>query len=377
MGLNSNKESSECVLFIQEEASMGPRAGAMFVLLVILSFTLPSIGLAQDGGKTTMSGFVDTYYCFSLQDHPLRARSFTTQPLRHDEFNLNLGFLALTHQSDDIRGRFALQTGTYVESNLAAEPALLKHVLEASIGSRVGRHVWVDIGIFPSHIGLEGIVSKENWTYTRSILADYSPYYEAGISITAILSDQVTVRGLIINGWQNIAETNNGKAIGSQIQFRPSNQVLLNWSSFVGNEEPDSLPSRLRVFNDLYGLLTLSEHWCAAVILDIGAERNSSGTSYDVWYAGSFMGRVAFNDHWALAARLEYYADGKGVIIPTGTPNNFQTIGASVNVDYAPASNLLWRVEVRQFSSKDPVYPTLAGLQHTDGFIVLSAAISL
>ena len=121
---------------------------------------------------------------------PLRTRAYTTQPLRNNEFNLNLGFVEVKHQADNVRGRFALQTGTYVESNYALEAELLKHVLEASVGTRIGKNVWVDFGIFPSHIGFEGIVSKDNWTYSRSILADYSPYYEAGVSVSAALSER-------------------------------------------------------------------------------------------------------------------------------------------------------------------------------------------
>jgi hypothetical protein len=297
--------------------------------------------------------------------------------LRHNEFALNLGFIEVKHQAETVRGRLALQTGTYVESKLAAEPDPLKLVLEASIGTRFGQNVWVDIGIFPSHIGFEGIASKDNWTYSRSLLADYSPYYEAGVSVTVALSERVSLRGLILNGWQNIAETSNDKAFGTQLQYRPSDQVLLNWSTFVGNEMPDTLMSRLRIFNDLYGVFTLSERLSAAVVFDVGAQKQAAGTGFDLWHAGSLMLRRMFDESWAIAARIEYFSDGNGVIIPTGTPNNFITVGGSVNLDYAPVPPVVWRLELRTLHSRDAVYPTLAGYQNTDGFIVLSAALSL
>ncbi len=346
-------------------------------IVMLVGVIICSQSRAQDQGKTTFGGFVDVYYAYSLQDQPLRTRSFTTQPLRVNEFNLNLGFVEVKHQSDNIRGRFALQTGTYVESNTAAEPELLKHVLEASVGTRFGSNIWVDFGIFPSHIGFEGIVSKDNWTYSRSLLSDYSPFYESGVSVTATVSEKVTLRGLILNGWQNIEETNNDKAVGTQVQYKPSDDLLLNWSSFVGNEQPDSVAARMRIFNDLYAVLTLSSHWNIAIVFDLGFQKQASGSSSDAWHALSIMAKHTVNDRWAIAARAEYFSDPKGVLIPTGTPNNFQTISSSINVDYSPATNLVWRIEGRLFNAKDPIYPSETGLAKTDGFVVLSAAISV
>lgn len=349
----------------------------IFAIVLILATQLC---LAQDSVKTTttVNGFVDAYYSYAFSRPPTRERSYTTQPLRHNEFNLNLAMIDVKHQGETFRGRFAFQTGTYVQSNYAVEPTLLKNVLEASVGTRLGENVWIDIGIFPSHIGLEGIVSKDNWTYSRSMLADFSPYFETGISVTAAVSERVSLRGLVLNGWQNIQETNNDKAVGTQLQYKPAGSVLLNWSTFIGNEQPDSAASRLRFFNDLYAVLTLSEQWSLDVAFDIGFQKQTAGnSSYDSWNAASLMVRHTINKQWAITGRVEYFFDGKGVLIPTGTPDNFQTVGGSLNVDYSPVALLLWRVEARLLDSKSPIYPTRTGFTQRDGFVTLSAAISL
>lgn len=349
---------------------------SIFVIVLVLA---TQICFAQDTVKTTttVNGFVDVYYAYAFNRPLTHERSYTTQPLRHNEFNLNLGMIDVKHQGETFRGRFALQTGTYVQSNYAIEPTLLKHVLEASVGTRFGENIWLDLGIFPSHIGLEAIVSKDNWTYSRSLLADYSPYYESGLSVTATVSEKLTLRGLILNGWQNIAETNNDKAVATQLQYKPSDAVLLNWSSFIGNEQPDSLASRLRIFNDLYTVLTLSPSWSLAIVFDFGFQKQAVGSSYDSWHAASVMARHTINDKWSIAGRAEYFTDKKGVIISTGTTNNFQTVAGSVNVDFAPTPNLLWRLEARVFNSKDAVYPTRDGVEKVDGFVVLSASVLL
>jgi hypothetical protein len=348
---------------------------ATFCLLVIIALPVRMFG--QEEAKTTVSGFLDVYYLYSLMEHPLRDRSFTTQPLRHNEFNLNLGMIDVKYQANSIRGRLALQTGTYVQSNLAAEAPLMKHVLEASAGTRIADGVWIDLGIYPSHIGFEGIVSKDNWTYSRSLLSDYSPFYESGLKLSAVLSDQLTLCAHVLNGWQNIAETNDDKAVGTQLTYKPTENVLFNWSTFAGNEQPDSVAARLRAFNDLYVVFSLSSRVSIAVVFDIGAQKRSDSDIYDTWHTAALMARYAFSDQWALAARAEYFHDRTGILIPTGTPNNFQTASASVNIDYSPTPILSWRLEARLFNSKDPVYPTQNGTVHDDGFLVLSTAISM
>lgn len=45
---------------------------------------------------------------------------------------------------------------------------------------------WLDAGIYPSHIGLESAVGKDNRTLTRSLAAENSPYYESGARITYV-----------------------------------------------------------------------------------------------------------------------------------------------------------------------------------------------
>jgi hypothetical protein len=89
------------------------------------------------------------------------------------------------------------------------------------------------------------------------------------------------------------------------------------------------------------------------------------------------MARHTPDSRWSAAARLEYYDDRNGVVVSTGTENNFRIFAGSVNVDFAPSPALLWRMEIRQFLSKDPIYPGASGLQKTETCFVISAAATL
>ncbi len=162
---------------------------------------------------------------------------------------------------------------------------------------------------------------------------------------------------------------------GTQIQFKPSDKVLLNYSSFIGTDKPDSA-RLLRLFHNLYGIITLNNKISLTLGFDIGTEEKSTGNGVNTWYSPVGILKYTFNHKWALATRAEYYRDINGVIIVKETPNGFQTTGYSLNIDYAPAKNALIRLEVRNLSSKDKIFVKENGMTRNNTFITTSIAIS-
>ena len=80
----------------------------------------------------------------------------------------------------------------------------------------------------PSHIGWEGAVSKDDWTLTRSVAADNSPYFESGVKIGyTSKNEQWYLSALILNGWQRIhrVDGNSTPAFGTQITYKPSSKI--------------------------------------------------------------------------------------------------------------------------------------------------------
>ena len=86
--------------------------------------------------------------------------------------------------------------------------------------------------------------------------------------------------------------------------------------------------------------------------------------------------KYSINDNWAIAARGEYYCDENGILISTGTPNGFKTTSVSLNVDYALASNLSFRIEGRTLNSKDKVFMKGNTLKKNDTFLTTSVTTS-
>ncbi len=155
-------------------------------LLIAAGSILCMHAMAQDQPektepKLTFSGYAEAYYSFDFNEPENHTKpGFLYNHNRHNELNLNLAFLKANYSSDRVRANVALMAGTYGQYNMAAEQELLKYVYEANVGVRVGKNVWVDAGIMPSHIGFESAVSKDCYTLTRSIMAENTPYYEAG-----------------------------------------------------------------------------------------------------------------------------------------------------------------------------------------------------
>lgn len=317
---------------------------------------------AQDStqtGKVTISGYAEAYYSYDFNNPANHLKpGFMYSHNRHNELNLNLGFVKANYTSDRVRGNIAIMAGTYAEYNLAAEPELLQHVYEANVGVRIGKDLWVDAGIMPSHIGFESAIGKDCYTLTRSILADNSPYYEAGAKITWNPNEKWTLSAMYLNGWQRIrrVDGNQTPAFGTQVSFKPSDKVTLNYSTFIGNDKPDSV-RQMRYFNNLYGIFTITDKFSLIAGFDYGLEQKEKGSSdMNQWYSPVVIARYAFTNKLALAGRVEYYSDEHGVIISTGTPNGFKTTGYSMNMDVTPVPNVMFRLEGRLLNSKDEIF---------------------
>jgi len=163
---------------------------------------------------------------------------------------------------------------------------------------------------------------------------------------------------MYLNGWQRIrrVDGNQTPAFGTQVTFKPSDKVTLNYSTFIGNDKPDSV-RQMRYFNNLYGIFTITDKFSLIAGLDYGFEQKEKGSSdMNQWYSPIAIARYAFTDKLALAGRIEYYSDEHGVIISTGTPNGFKTAGYSLNLDVMPVSNVMFRLEGRLLDSKDEVF---------------------
>lgn len=336
---------------------------------------------AQDslakGSHFTWNGFVDAYYSYDIARPDNHEKPpFLYNHNRHNEVTINLVLAGLSYNDSTKRASLGLMAGTYAQYNLAPEPELFRHLFEASVGVRLmkSREIWIDAGILPSHIGFESAVSKDCWTLTRSILAENSPYYEAGVRASYKSSNQQWyIAGLLLNGWQRIkrSDGNNTPSFGTQLTYTPTKKFAINSSTFVGNDKPDSA-RKLRYFHNLYSTWELSSYWAVTLGFDIGFEQAQKNSArLHRWFAPIFILRYQF-DNWALAVRAEYYDDKKGVIVPLVNQNPFRMQGYSLNIDRAIFKKVLWRAEGRFMENSTKYFTNRSSLSKRNFFLTSS-----
>lgn len=319
----------------------------------------------------------DIFYAYDFNTPATGFRQpFLFNHNRHNEFNLNLGLLRASVTHDKYRAAVGLQAGTYAQDNYADEQELLQHVFEAYAGISLNRqnNLWLDAGIFGSHIGFENAISSENWTPTRSLLAENSPYFLTGAKLSYSPSDEWLFTALLANGWQRIQRVPGSSlpAIGTQIQYTKNELFTLNWSTFIGSDDPDS-SRRMRYFNNVYGQFQLTNRLGLIAGFDIGLQQSSpESQDYARWLSPVIIARYMLTEQWATAVRAELYSDPDGVIIPAINANSFSTTGFSANLDYQPAEAVMWRLEGRWFNSPDSIFQTESSSFSRNNFFITS-----
>lgn len=353
--------------------------------LTLLLLIINQVAFAQTDsskGSVTFSGYAEAYYAYDFNNPDNHELPFFLYNFkRHNEVNLNLGLVNINYSSSRVRANLGIMAGTYVQYNLAAEQELLRYVWQANVGLRLSKskNLWLDAGILPSHIGFESAIGKDNSALSRSIIAENTPYYESGIKL-GYNSDNGHwfLAGLVLNGWQRIARVdgNNTPAFGTQVTFVPNEKITVNYSTFIGNDKPDTA-KQTRYYHNLYGVFHPTSEFSITTGIDFGMEQKSEGSSeYNHVWAPVLILRYQLSEKLALAARAEWYNDENGMIIATGTENGFQTQGYSANIDYAPFKNVLLRVEARTFRSEDEVFVMDDELKNTDTFAITSLSFS-
>ncbi len=356
------------------------RLHKLLLPILLLASGIMSAQVDTSISKLTFSGYAEVYYTFDFNQPGNHNRpSFIYSHNRHNEFNLNLGFVKSSYTTDRVRANVAIASGTYINANYAAEPGVLKNVYEANAGVKLSwrKNIWLDAGIFASHIGFESAVSKDCRSLTRSMLADNSPYYESGAKLTYI-SDNTKwlLCGLLLNGWQHIQrpDGNNTPAFGTQISFTPNSKTILNYSTFIGNEKPDTA-IQMRYFHNFYGMFHITNRLHVTGGFDVGMEQKSKGSNnYNYWYSPVLIVQFNLNNRWSITARGEYFVDENAVIIAAG--NGFRTAGYSVNLDCTLRENAVWRIEGRTLNSKDKIFSHENKTVNTNTFVTTSLAIS-
>lgn len=341
--------------------------------------------------KPKLEAFIDTYYAYDFNRPSPPERQYTTQPVRHNEANINLAYISGELIREKTRGKLTLQYGNSVTKNYSTEPTLgstsgalnCQLFQEAYVGYKLRPNMWLDAGIYLGHIGMESWISKYNYTYSRSLVLDYVPYYQTGARLTHVIDENSELQYHLVNGWQNISENNQDKAVGIQFLHRFPTDLIFTYNNFLGNDKGISgkvtpqTKSTLRTFQDLNIEKKLGERFSLKVAFDFGTQERTDSHKTNTWTGWGTVLRYKLNETDYVAGRLEQYHDKNQANAVTNTPNGFIVDGFSVNYDKQLDEGALWRIEYRRFHSKDAIYPKKSGFAKDNDYIVTSLAFTI
>jgi hypothetical protein len=119
------------------------------------------------------------------------------------------------------------------------------------------------------------------------MVAENSPYFESGAKMTYTSdNNNLSLSAMALNGWQRITRVNGNSLIswGTQIIVKPTDKLIVNYSTFFGTDKPDSV--RLwRIYHILYTILQINDKVGLTVGFDTGTEQVSKGSrDKNIWY---------------------------------------------------------------------------------------------
>ncbi len=205
----------------------------------------------KDGdGETVLTGtaILDGYYNYNFAKPIDRTQTISAMIGRANEFSLALATIGIESNYKNIIGRLWLQTGSMLHVVQETDGSVLrgrntgtgnlKFIREAAAGYHFNKAYGlnVELGIFMSYIGLESYVMQENWSYQRSLVCDFTPFYFQGARVQFYPTKKFKTELWLMNGWQTYNSFNKRPSLGSSNYYRPNENLQLVANFYYGND---------------------------------------------------------------------------------------------------------------------------------------------
>lgn len=321
-----------------------------------------------------ISGFVDVYGSLN-SNRPDSHQNFVagtgTTGSRANEFDLNLAAVEFVRDPAPVGFHLSIVAGSGTDIVHAAElkKDVFRYIYQASVLFKASERFTFEAGIFPSHIGFEGFYSKDNWSYTRGWLGEFSPYYQTGVHAGYKFNDHWYGEVHVLNGWQIISDNNDAKAIGGKIAYT-SEKLTASFNTFDGPELPND-NSDWRHFGDVIATYKVTPKWSLGGSIDRGHQQYRNDVAAN-WLGIAGYSRYAFNDRRAFAVRVEHFDDPDNGISGTA-----QTLNeATLTYEYRPSANLILKLEGRYDHSTADVFSKKDGTTDSQAFAIAGVVVT-
>jgi hypothetical protein len=355
----------------------------------------PLSGISSVIGGATVTGLVDGYYNYNANQPANHSATFQFFDNQTNTFALNLIELGLV-KAPDSNSRlgynitFGFGNAMNVVNSSNNDPSFLQYLKEVygSYLAPVGKGLQFDFGKFVTPAGAEVIEGNANWNYSRGLLFyNAIPYYHFGLRMKYTFSDKYSLTGFVVNGWNNVTQTNTeGKTGGLSFGWNPNKKVSLT-ETWLGG--PGAVAIENNQWRNLIDtVLTYTPNAKLSLMAngDYGQVQAFTGYNKSVeWYGVAGYLKYQLDPNWAVATRYEYYDDPDGYTTVIGT---FLSSGAYVpagqhiqevtgTLERKFAQHLTARVEFRHDIAHDPVFARNSNATPVQGQTTVTAGLIL
>jgi Putative beta-barrel porin-2, OmpL-like. bbp2 len=330
-------------------------------------------------------GFVDLGYSLDFnfpENHLFRNRGTTP---RVNELDLNMagayirkdatvqsrwGTELLVHGGQDAK-EFAFHSN----QPKVGSSDQLRHFgrANASYLAPVGNGLTVQAGLFNSLVGYESLYSKDNNYYTRSWIADNSPYLMFGVNANYPFSDQLTGSLYVINSYFHLSHPNDHPSYGGQLAYTPSSRWTLKETIYLGPEQANTSFEFWRLFFDTI-VEWKGDSLTIAFENQVGTENLAvPGSPRTFWIGAILPVRWNFSGPWSVAVRPEFFWDRNGRL--TGFEQFIKAVTTTLEYRFPYGwMNLISRLEYRYDESTGSGGGFFKGNEIAPGVIGLTPA---
>lgn len=303
-----------------------------------------------------IGGYVSAYYAYYTDE--TNNAGFVQMPTvapRNKEFGLNMALISLKYNSKNVRGNFGLHFGDIPK---AIWPSELNMIQEANGGFRIYKGLWLDAGIFRSHIGVESTQPRENVASSMSLVDNYEPYYFSGAKLTYVINSKLTLQVNAFNSFNTLVDYNKDKLFGFSAVYDPNDNISITYNFITGDESADTISRKQRrYYNDVYATLKFGK-LSLAVEANYGWQENSalkdSLKSASV-YSGLIVARYQYIKKSALYIRGEYLSDPDQMLTGTLAFGN-SVMGTTAGLEFKPYKNIALSAEGRVLQSENVIF---------------------
>lgn len=284
---------------------------------------LPTMQSVQADDQVWQSGAaIDLSYAnaFQAEDKLIWRSKATTQRLNQFAPNLGMAYLRKTTSTESRWGlELGIQAGYDSDGQVPGQDRLpgyrvLRYLSRANASYLlpVGNGLTVTAGLMNSFIGYESMFAKDNPNYTRSWMADYSPYYLIGAGAQYPLNDQHSLAFYLLSDYDYLAYRSDQPKYAGQWAWQIDQHWKFSQSWFAGPEQKVTDTRYWRYFSDSI-LQWNGNDFSLALAYDVGTEKLATlGEKQALWMGSAVFGRWHVSGPWSLALRPEVYWDGDG-----------------------------------------------------------------